>query len=111
MYISHSRQLQSLLTADNVKLAPLFPMPVFCDISDVRFVCNSLYIRDERPDGIQKYDLRWDGMQRTAVHPCSRLSQPFSDYAKFDEIVQMSYLYSRPRVQDWPALRKWQARN
>ena len=35
-------------------------MPVFCDISDVRFACNSLYIRDERPDGIQKYDLRWE---------------------------------------------------
>ena len=34
-----------------------------------------------------------------------------SDYAKFDEIVQMSYLYSRPRVQNWSALRKWQARN
>jgi hypothetical protein len=34
-----------------------------------------------------------------------------SDYAKFDEIVHMSYLYSQPRVQDWPALHTWQVRN
>ena len=32
-----------------------------------------------------------------------------SDYAKFDEIVHMSYLYSQPKVQEWPALPAWQA--
>jgi hypothetical protein len=32
-----------------------------------------------------------------------------SDYAKFEEIVQMSYLYSHPKVKEWAALRLWQA--
>jgi hypothetical protein len=32
-----------------------------------------------------------------------------SDYAKFDEIVKMSYVHSLPRVKEWPALAKWRA--
>jgi hypothetical protein len=34
-----------------------------------------------------------------------------SDYAKFDEIVQMSYLYTHPRVQEWSSLQTWQTRD
>ena len=34
-----------------------------------------------------------------------------SDYAKFDEIVQMSYLYTHPRVQEWGSLQTWQTRD
>ena len=32
-----------------------------------------------------------------------------SDYAKVEEIVQVSYAHARPRVQEWSALRTWQA--
>ena len=38
-----------------------------------------------------------------------RFSRKRSDYAKVDEIVQVSYAHARPRVQEWSALRTWQA--
>jgi hypothetical protein len=38
-------------------------------------------------------------------------SHAASDYAKFDEIVQMSYVYTHPRVQEWQALGTWQVRD
>ena len=117
MYISHSRQLQSVLTSDNVKCVSLllqqFPFHLQKFLTQ-----RSLYIRDERPNGIQKYDLRYRSC--CIVLPrCScgcrtahfSRSHAASDYAKFDEIVQMSYVYTHPRVQEWQALGTWQVRD
>ena len=108
MYISHSRQLQSILTADNVKCTPQSR----CCVKSVLTRC-SLYIRDERPDGIQKFDLRCTLRLvlfcMVLLAAILHISLSTSDYAKFDEIVHMSYLYSRPKVQEWAALRAWQA--
>ncbi len=114
MYISHSRQLQSILTSDNVKCSPSVVLFVRAFLSLAAVSTSAMNARMASRSMIsgacahQRALLLLFLLWRLCFVALDA-AYSSSDYAKFEEIVQMSYLYSRPKVQEWAALRTWQA--